>query len=45
MKLIRCPNCRLCIDFEISFKKDLCPMCGTPFDYSIDKSQPSIDKK
>ncbi|MFW9970100.1 MAG: hypothetical protein ACFFDF_07855 [Candidatus Odinarchaeota archaeon] len=45
MRLIKCPNCRLCVDFEISFEKDLCPMCGMPFDYSFDKKSVNIDKK
>ena len=45
MKLIKCPNCRLCIDSEVLFKIDLCPMCGMPFDYSIDKVTAIIDNE
>jgi len=45
MNLFKCPNCRLCIDLEISFKKQLCPMCGIPLDHNIDNKPHSIDKK
>lgn len=45
MNLFKCPNCRLCIDFDILFKKELCPMCGMPLDYCTDKNPPNIDKK
>ncbi|MFX0003672.1 MAG: hypothetical protein ACFE9C_01245 [Candidatus Hodarchaeota archaeon] len=45
MKLIKCPNCRLCIDLEILVEIDLCPMCGMPFDYSIEKNLVNIDNK
>ncbi len=41
----KCPNCKLYIDLEISFKKGLCPMCGVLLDKCINKKTLIIDKQ
>ncbi len=41
----RCPNCKLYIDLEISFKKELYPMCGVLLYKCINKKPLIIDKQ
>lgn len=32
MIFFKCPHCGLCMDLTLPYKRELCPMCGSPLD-------------